>query len=179
MANVQARLPAGAPPKAATEDQLKQVSAFGGADRTYVKALTAGRTMTAISGSKEFLSPHALRAEGIIPSAESPDELMLGGGVATALRAVSLGIFAFSAAPPMRREGHGRRNREWAWRRTHADLLTRYYANQWVVLEEERVVAAGRDPQEVISEAKAKGVICPYIFHVDLQREEGTSWAGL
>jgi Family of unknown function (DUF5678) len=59
----------------------------------------------------------------------------------------------------------GHRTRELEWRRTHREVL-RNFAGQWVVLEGEEIVTHGKDPQQVVIEARAKGIQVPYIFHV-------------
>jgi Family of unknown function (DUF5678) len=59
----------------------------------------------------------------------------------------------------------GYRTQELEWRRTHRDVL-RNFAGQWVVLEGEQIVAHGKDPQQVVGDARAKGVQVPYIFYV-------------
>jgi len=60
----------------------------------------------------------------------------------------------------------GYRARELDWRRTHADVL-RAFANEWVALEGEEVVAHGPDPVQVVNEARARGIATPYIFFVE------------
>ena len=59
----------------------------------------------------------------------------------------------------------GHRTRELEWRRTHGEVL-RNFAGQWVVLEGEEIVTHGKDPQQVVVEARAKGIRVPYIFYV-------------
>jgi hypothetical protein len=59
----------------------------------------------------------------------------------------------------------GHRTRELEWRRTHREVL-RNFAGQWVVLEGEKIAAHGKDPQQVVIEARAKGIQVPYIFYV-------------
>jgi len=59
----------------------------------------------------------------------------------------------------------GHRTRELEWRRTHREVL-RNFAGQWVVLEGEEIVAHGKDPQQVVIEARTKDIQVPYIFHV-------------
>jgi hypothetical protein len=44
--------------------------------------------------------------------------------------------------------------------------VLRSFAGQWVVLEGEAIVAHGKDPQQVVVEARAKGIRVPYIFYV-------------
>jgi|GEM_PF-1480457 len=69
------------------------------------------------------------------------------------------------------------RNRELEWRRSHVETL-RSLENQWVVLEGEQVVAHGKNPVQVINEAKSKGVRTPYIFFVE-QKTENVVTMGL
>jgi|SRR5918996_1533515 hypothetical protein len=59
----------------------------------------------------------------------------------------------------------GHRHRELEWRRTHREEL-RQFAGQWVVLEGEEVVSHGKDPLQVVAEARARGVRVPYVFYV-------------
>ncbi len=59
----------------------------------------------------------------------------------------------------------GHRTRELEWRRTHREVL-RNFAGQWVVLEGEQIVTHGKDPQQVVVDARAKGIPVPYIFYV-------------
>jgi len=66
------------------------------------------------------------------------------------------------AAPRVR----SRREVEVQWRRTHADAL-RPYAGQWVVLEKDRIVAAGPSLRDAITQARASGLRVPYAFRVE------------
>jgi Family of unknown function (DUF5678) len=59
----------------------------------------------------------------------------------------------------------GHRTQELEWRRTHREAL-RNFAGQWVVLEGEQIVTHGTDPQQVVVDARAKGILVPYIFYV-------------
>ena len=59
----------------------------------------------------------------------------------------------------------GHRNQELEWRRTHREVL-RNFAGQWVVLEGEEIVTHGEDPQQLVAQARAKGIRVPYIFYV-------------
>ena len=63
------------------------------------------------------------------------------------------------------------RNRrvEQAWRRSNQETL-RSYANQWVVLEGEKIVAHGDDPARLVEQAREKGIAVPYVFYVDPPR---------
>jgi len=63
------------------------------------------------------------------------------------------------------------RRRELEWRRTHGERL-QTFSGQWVVLEGEEIIAYGRDPVELVSEAKRRGIRVPYIFFVETQTEE-------
>ncbi|MCP3957389.1 MAG: hypothetical protein GY719_06015 [bacterium] len=58
---------------------------------------------------------------------------------------------------------------EQAWRRTNRETLQRY-ANQWVVLEGEEIVAHGDDPERLVEQARARGIEVPYVFYVDPPR---------
>ena len=64
----------------------------------------------------------------------------------------------------------GYRTRELEWRRTHTETL-RSYADQWVVLEGEQIVAHGTDPLHVLAQARATGIRTPYIFYVEAPNE--------
>lgn len=63
------------------------------------------------------------------------------------------------------------RSRELEWRRTHGETL-RTFPGQWIVLEGEEIIAHGRDPVELVSEARRRGIRVPYIFFVETQTEE-------
>jgi Family of unknown function (DUF5678) len=58
------------------------------------------------------------------------------------------------------------RDRELEWRQTHAEEL-RAYANEWVALEGEEIIAHDRDPVRVFEQAKQRGISSPYIFYVE------------
>lgn len=98
----------------------------------------------------------------------------LGFGV---FRGFSAGVFPVPGPElPVVRERHflgqprlvttGYRIREIEWRRNHAEDL-RALAGQWVALEEENIVAHGRDALEVVRETRARGIKKPYIFYVE------------
>jgi hypothetical protein len=70
---------------------------------------------------------------------------------------------SFQSPPEPPAPGH--RTRELEWRRTHREVL-RNFAGQWVVVEGEQVVTHGKDPQQVVVDARAKGIRIPYIFYV-------------
>jgi hypothetical protein len=59
----------------------------------------------------------------------------------------------------------GYRTRELEWRHAHREVL-RNFVGQWVVLEGEEIVTHGKDPQQVVVDARAKGIRIPYIFYV-------------
>ena len=72
-----------------------------------------------------------------------------------------------------------RREREHAWRRSHRELLQGQYADQWVVLEGDEIVAHGRNAVQAAEEARAKGVPVPYVFYVQPPRPPGVVRVGL
>ena len=88
---------------------------------------------------------------------------------------------SFEPRPARPRNGpagtRGRREVELQWRRAHPDAL-RPYAGLWVVLEKERIVAAGRSVHDVVTQARADGVAVPYVFRVD-DTPEGVETIGL
>ncbi len=59
-----------------------------------------------------------------------------------------------------------RRRVELQWRQANRNLL-RSYAGQWVVLEGQRIVAAGPSLAEAVKRARENGVAVPYVFRVD------------
>ena len=63
------------------------------------------------------------------------------------------------------------RERELAWRRSHAEVL-RAYEGQWVILEGEEIVAHGRHPAKLVEQARAKGIRIPYLFFVEESRPD-------
>ena len=58
------------------------------------------------------------------------------------------------------------RQREQAWCGTHGDVLSSY-AEQWVVLEGEEIIAHGEDPVELVERARERGIRSPYVFYVE------------
>ena len=54
------------------------------------------------------------------------------------------------------------RSREMAW----MDENRSAYANQWVAVEGDRLIAEGADPQKVFAAAKAEGIESPFVVHV-------------
>ncbi|MBI3988769.1 MAG: hypothetical protein HY347_04045 [candidate division NC10 bacterium] len=71
----------------------------------------------------------------------------------------------------------GHRVRELEWRRMHQQEL-KQYAGQWVALEGEAIIASGSDLPKVVAEARAKGIMVPYVFYVEAQ-EKGQITFGL
>lgn len=59
------------------------------------------------------------------------------------------------------------RDCELAWRHSHRDELQRRFAGEWVVLEGEEVVAHSGDAAQAMEQARAKGVVVPFVFYVD------------
>ena len=45
-----------------------------------------------------------------------------------------------------------------------------HYAGQWVVLEDEDIVAHGEDPVQLVERAREAGIEVPYVFYVDPPR---------
>lgn len=69
------------------------------------------------------------------------------------------------------------RHREIEWLRTHAAEL-RPHVGEWVVLEGEEIIAHGADAQEVVAEARRRGIKMPYVFYVE-PGEPGIAKLGL
>jgi hypothetical protein len=65
----------------------------------------------------------------------------------------------------------GFRSRELEWRRTHPEALGAF-ANEWVALEGEQIVAHGKDALQVVTEARARGIQTPYVFFVESPHED-------
>lgn len=65
----------------------------------------------------------------------------------------------------------GFRSQELEWRCTHKDEMRRF-ANEWVALEGEEIVAHGQDPLQVVQEARGRGVQTPYVFYVEPSGED-------
>lgn len=65
----------------------------------------------------------------------------------------------------------GYRSREIAWRQTHGGDL-QLFENEWVVLEDDKIVSHGKDPNKVVADARAKGIPTPYVFYVEPVQEE-------
>ena len=70
-----------------------------------------------------------------------------------------------SGQTPRRTPTTGHRSRELEWRQAHREVL-RSFSGQWIVLEAEKIVAHGKDPQRTVAQARAKGIRVPYIFYV-------------
>ena len=60
----------------------------------------------------------------------------------------------------------GHRQREQAWRLANKEVLNGY-ADQWVVLEGEEIIAHGTEPTELVQVARDRGIQSPYIFFVE------------
>jgi len=75
------------------------------------------------------------------------------------------------ASPKTSPSPMGHRTRELEWKRSHQEELLRY-ADQWVALEGEMIIAHGREPLEVIAESRSKGIMVPYIFFVETTHGE-------
>ncbi len=71
----------------------------------------------------------------------------------------------------------GFRARELKWRETHGKEL-RQYAGEWVALEDEQIIAHGRDAGAVVTEARERGVPSPYVFFVHPRLPHGTVLLG-
>lgn len=72
-----------------------------------------------------------------------------------------------------------RREREHEWRRSNRELLQSRFAGKWIVLEGEEVVAHGTDARQAVEQARAKGVVVPYVFFVEPPRPPGVVRMGL
>jgi len=70
------------------------------------------------------------------------------------------------------------RERELRWIETHREDL-RKLVGQWIVLENETIVAHGRDPVEVVREARRKGIRTPLVYRVKESRAKGVVDIGL
>jgi addiction module HigA family antidote len=71
------------------------------------------------------------------------------------------------------------RKREDAWRRSNQDLLLGHFSGQWVVLEGEEIMAHDTDPAKAVADARAKGVVVPFVFYVEAPRKPGIVRIGL
>ena len=58
------------------------------------------------------------------------------------------------------------RERELEWRQSHREEL-QAFANQWVALEGDEIIAHDRDPVRVFERTKQRGIRSPYIFYVE------------
>ncbi len=70
------------------------------------------------------------------------------------------------------------RERELAWRSSHREELQARFADQWVVLEGQEIVAASPDAAQAVEQARRQGVALPYVFYVDRHRP-GVAQLGL
>jgi Family of unknown function (DUF5678) len=71
---------------------------------------------------------------------------------------------------PIRPTGSMFRDREVEWRQTHREEL-QAFANEWVALEGEELVAHDVDAVRVFEQAKQRGISSPYIFYVEAADE--------
>lgn len=90
----------------------------------------------------------------------------------------ALGVASMAEEVTSTERSSGPRSIEWNWRRANFSCLRRDYSEQWVAVEGREIVAHGRDPLQVVAEARDKGVRIPYVFYVG-SHEEGVSWVGL
>jgi hypothetical protein len=76
--------------------------------------------------------------------------------------------------PKMEQVSSHRRSREIEW--LAQDRHNPAYANQWVVIEGDSVVAAGTDAVEVYDTPRANGIEVPFVVHV--VPEDPLPWGG-
>jgi hypothetical protein len=50
------------------------------------------------------------------------------------------------------------------------------YAGQWVALDGDRLLSHGSDPREVYAEARATGVLVPFVVYAE--GPDGVQWGG-
>jgi hypothetical protein len=62
------------------------------------------------------------------------------------------------------------RERERSWIATHRDE----YLGQWVAVEDDRLVAQGKDPRQVYLAARDAGIEVPYLVRVEKREEPYT-----
>ena len=74
---------------------------------------------------------------------------------------------------------HPHRAREWAWRAANIERLRREFLDQWIVLEDEEIVAHGADPVELVNAARRRGIRVPYVFRIEEEAKPNTSFLGL
>lgn len=80
---------------------------------------------------------------------------------------VSSSLFLRGRYAPRVTRAHGaRRQAEIRWRESHDDVLRRYIG-EWIALEGERIVSHGNDLSRVIADARAAGVVVPYVFRIE------------
>jgi hypothetical protein len=60
------------------------------------------------------------------------------------------------------RGSQSRRTRETRWVRDNRSA----YADQWVAVEGDRLIAAGADARTVFAAAKAEGIESPFVMHI-------------
>ncbi len=122
-----------------------------------------------VLGSDYLQRPHAVAvvAEWVTTEAGGT----LGNSTAQmapipASRALRLMLSCLVMEPP-----RPRRAVEIEWRRRHPEVL-RNFVGEWVALEGDRIVAHGRDLARVVREARGNGIRVPYVFRVDLPRDD-------
>lgn len=120
--------------------------------------------------------PSSVGSVGIIGLAGLTTSSISGSGWELRFPPVPQAISRLSREVPSAVVGY--RDRELEWRRTHVDAL-KAFANEWVVLEGETIVAHGRNPGEVVAQAKAQGIRIPYIFYVGPSGRENVVKMGL
>jgi hypothetical protein len=62
-------------------------------------------------------------------------------------------------------------SREWEWLKQHRAE----YVGQWVVLAGERLIGHGPDPRPFVAQARAEGVLVPFIHFI---RDEAEPFMG-
>jgi hypothetical protein len=72
-----------------------------------------------------------------------------------------------------------RRAQEIAWRQANTQLLRDRYADRWVALEGDAIIADGGSAAEVVSAARRKGIQLPYIFRVTEERNGDVGFFGV
>lgn len=70
-----------------------------------------------------------------------------------------------------------KRRIELEWRRNNTAAL-RPYVGQWVVLERDQIIASGASLGQAVSQARANGVLRPYVFRVE-HRDEDVATFGI
>ena len=71
-----------------------------------------------------------------------------------------------------------RRQRELEWILASRAQL-RQYAGEWIVVEGQELIAHGRKPEELVREARRRGIRVPFVYRVEEERGEDSASAGL